>query len=39
MNRRPYVFPITAAEFVVCTAGTVLTIWVVGAIMGVRFFG
>lgn len=37
MTRRG-VFPITAGEFVVCTAGVALTIWVVGSLLGFRFF-
>lgn len=40
MSHRPTrIFPMSIAEFVVSAAGTALTIYAVGAVLGVRFFG
>lgn len=38
-SRNPGIFPMSIAEFIVTTFGVALTIYVVGAIMGVRWFG
>ncbi len=32
-------FPMTLTEFLSCTIGTALTIYIVGSIMGVPWFG
>jgi hypothetical protein len=33
------IFPLSVAEFIACTFGTALTIYVVGLVMGVQWFG
>lgn len=39
MTRRSPIPPITLPEFITCTLGCAVTLWVVGAVMGVQWFG